>query len=161
MDQQPLPLIEHPRKVKRVPKPPRPPKPPRDPHAPIPLRDPRGVVRAYACVHCRRVSMSSESFGTDARRLDAEHSREGAARCCVCRCGMTIDRKVRLWRSECADCEAAWQASREAPTGEMVPCGDCAGTGSLPATTPDGRSVTADCAACDGDGEVWQSLAAP
>ncbi|MDO9020600.1 MAG: hypothetical protein Q8S73_30685 [Deltaproteobacteria bacterium] len=91
-----LPLIEHPRKAKRVPKPPRPPKPPRDPHAPIPLRDPRGVVRAYACVHCRRV-MAPQFHGAANQRYVLERSREEAAGHCVCGgCGATIERESRM-----------------------------------------------------------------
>ncbi|MDO9020601.1 MAG: hypothetical protein Q8S73_30690 [Deltaproteobacteria bacterium] len=41
----------------------------------------------------------------------------------------------------------------------MVQCPDCKGARRLAATTPDGRAVMADCARCDGDGDVWQPLA--
>ena len=120
MDQQPLPLIEHPRRAKRAPKPPRPPKPSRDPHAPMPLRDARGVTRAWACVHCRRVSMPSTCFGPDAWRREAERSREAAATCCVCRdCGAVIDRAVNRWQSVCGACDAR----RDAAIAALMPAG--------------------------------------
>ncbi len=60
--------------------------------APIPLRDPDGTIRAYACPRCLRVNMSTSCGGPNARAEEAKHSRERALRCGICdKCGNVMD----------------------------------------------------------------------
>jgi hypothetical protein len=60
--------------------------------APVPLRDPDGMIRAYACPRCLRVNMSTSCGGPNARAEEAKHSRERALRCGICdTCGNVMD----------------------------------------------------------------------
>lgn len=55
---------------------------------PIPLTDTNGVVRAWACPRCFRVSVGVSCGGPDGREAETQHSYERAKECGLCRrCG--------------------------------------------------------------------------
>lgn len=81
----------------------------------IPLSGPDGVVRAWACPRCYRVDMSVSCGGGAIGRLrEAEHSREAAESCGVCRgCGAVLSCDThRLRCPSCLALEAAADAAR-------------------------------------------------
>jgi hypothetical protein len=81
---------------------------------PIPLTDPTGRVRSYACGNCGNISTPSYYLGgvdDETAEYAAEKARDDAERCCKCSgCGA----KVRLWLGICDACAEKAKAAREA-----------------------------------------------
>ncbi len=118
--------------------------------APVPLRDPDGIVRAWMCGACFHVGQAGEYVGQNADEALVEHSRRDAARCCTCwTCGKARDPGERHRGGiTCEACSARAQAtidaeraaSGESPPVEMVECPGCDGSG--------------ECQQCRGTGSV-------
>ena len=87
---------------------------------PIPLSDPDGNIRAYACPRCFRVNMSVHVNGPDGWKEKAEYSKEKAQRCCLCNtCKTLIPNRLDRLCEACRQKERdEWQARFEADTPE-------------------------------------------
>ena len=86
---------------------------------PLPLTDPSGTIRAWACGHCFRVSSSVSCGGNsaEARQRETDYYKTRAEECGVCRgCKKEIDCSSSY--SKCAECRevenAEWVARVEA-----------------------------------------------
>lgn len=74
-----------------------------------PLRSPNGVIYAYVCGHCRKVSTGGEKWKRMHSDEDiaeiAERSQEAAERCCQCTaCGKAVFSEDCEWMSVCPAC---------------------------------------------------------
>lgn len=123
---------------------------------PLPLTDPAGVVRAWACPYCLHVGGGSSYPCRNADAALVEASLQKAEGCCRCPgCRETYPRAERvgfsLW---CPDCTARMAADE--PKGEWVTCETCDGSSTLAATGRDGATVSAECPDCE-HGRVWQA----
>jgi hypothetical protein len=127
---------------------------------PIPLVDPKGRVRSYACGNCGNVATPNYHLGgVDEETIEeaAEDALLDAERCCRCR---TCKQAVNLHYGVCDPCYEKWQAEEAAKPApapvELCPhhgyVGECDTCDEVAAAVAEERArCLADCEAVDAE----------